>query len=245
MRLNKLILILCLLALSMGALAQTRIARELHLGVIGGACMSNYRLTPTVTQDLAKGYTFGLAARYIEEKIFGIQAELLLTRRGEKDKFDEYPELSFQRNFTYFEVPILAHLYFDCGKKNEINFDIGPKFGYFLSDKAKAQLEGENWDKVQNMTYHKYQHHTMPVSKKFDYGLQMGLGYEFKVNKELSIQLQGRYYFGLGNIFPDSKADVYETSNNHQIQIVAAVWFRSQVAKYKILKKQRYYSKKK
>ena len=68
---------------------------------------------------------------------------------------------------------------------------------------------------------------------------EMGLGYEFKINKEISVQLQGRYYFGLGNMFPDSKADVYETSNNHQIQIVAAVWFRSQIAKYLIKKKQR------
>lgn len=245
MRSSKLAICLCLLLCTMGASAQTRIAREVHLGVVGGACMSNYNYAPKVTQDLAKGYTVGVAARYIEEKIFGLQAELLLTRRGEKDNFDEHPELSFQRDFTYIEIPVLAHLYFECGEKSEISFDIGPKFGYFIADKAKANLEGESWDEVKNMTWHKYQHHEMPVSKKFDYGLQAGLGYEFKIRDGLSLQLQGRYYFGLGNMFPDSKADVYETSNNHHIQIVATVWFRSQIAKYKIAKKLRQYSNKK
>lgn len=239
MRSNKILLLIGLLLWTLGLHSQERIARELHLGVLGGACMSNYNFAPKVTQDLAKGYTFGVAARYIEEKVFGLQAELLLTRRGEKDNFDEHPELSFQRDFTYIEVPLMAHLYFDCGEKSEISFDIGPKFGAYLSDKQKAKLDSESWETVKYQTYHQYQHHDMAVSKKFDYGLQMGLGYEFKINKEISVQLQGRYYFGLGNMFPDSKSDVYENSNNHQIQIVAAVWFRSQIAKYKIKKKMR------
>ena len=65
----------------------------------------------------------------------------------------------------------------------------------------------------------------MPVSRKFDYGIQAGLGYEFKFGRKVSLQLQGRYYYGLANIWPDSKADEFEQSSNQSIQIVAALWW--------------------
>lgn len=205
--------------------------------------MSSYSFSPTVTQGQALGYTAGVAARYIEEKYFGLQAEFLVTRRGVKDRFDEYPDLSYQRNFTYVELPVLAHVYFAAGKKNEISFDIGPKLGFYLFDKEDSQLSGDDWETIKNKSSHGYQHHDMDVTKKFDYGIQAGLGYEFKFNKELSLQLQGRYYFGLGNMFPDTKADVFENSNNQQIQIVAALWFRQHIAKYKLRKKVKQYTK--
>lgn len=238
MRLNKLLLLTVCAVLSLGAMAQPRIAREVHLGVIGGATMSSYSFTPRrVTQDQARGFTMGVAARYIEEKYFGLQAEFLLTRRGVRDRFDEYPELEFQRNFFYAEVPVLAHIYFNLGKKSEIAVDMGPKFGYYLGDSQTSHLEGDGWQQMLNQSLHLYMHHDMEVSKKFDYGIQAGLGYEFKLNNGMSLQLQGRYYFGLANMFPDKKSDVFETSNNHQIQIVAAVWFRQQIARYMIKRK--------
>lgn len=248
MKSNKFI-ILFLLLLAVGvAKAQPRIAREVHLGALGGVVLSNYNFSPTVTQDMARGYTFGLAARYIEEKYFGLQTEFLITRRGIKDRFDEYPDWNFQRNLTYIEVPVLAHVYFNCGQKSEIAFNIGPKLGFFMSDATETNLNDtykDEFDVYKANTSHGYAHHDIAVSKKFDYGLQAGLGYEFKINKSLSLQLEGRYYFGLGNMFPDEKSDVFENSNNHHIQIVAALWFRSQIAKYKIHKKLRELNKKK
>lgn len=243
MRLNKIILFLLISFSTLVLDAQQRIAREVHIGAIGGTTMSSYSFAPSVTQAMASGYTVGVAARYIEEKVFGLQVEMLLTKRGMKDRFDDYPELSFQRDLTYIEVPFMAHIYFNCGKRNEIALDLGPKLGYFLGDSSTPEPEGDDWKKLVYSSQHKYQHHVLPVEKKFDYGIQAGLGYEFKFNEQMSLQLQGRYYFGLGNIFPDTKADVFENSNNHQIQIVAALWFRTQIAKYKLQKKVKQYSK--
>ncbi len=245
MRLNKIILLLTLVCASFAVNAQQRIAREVHIGAIGGSALSSYSFSPSVTQGMAPGVTLGVAARYIEEKVFGLQVEMLLTRRGMRDRFDENPELSFQRDLTYIEVPFMAHIYFNCGKRNEIALDLGPKLAYFLGDSSTSHLEGEAWEALLNGSQHKYQHHDMPIEKKFDYGIQAGLGYEFKFNEQMSLQLQGRYYFGLGNIFPDTKADVFEASNNHQIQIVASLWFRIQIAKYKLQRKVKQYSKKK
>lgn len=186
--------------------------------------MSDYNFNPSVTQDLAKGFTMGAGIRYTEEQWFGIQAELLLTRRGWCDRYDAYPELSFQRNLLYVELPVLAHIYFECGKKSEVIVDLGPKFGTYLSSSVESNLP-EDFGQG-SYTQYRYLHHVLPVENKFDYGIQAGLGYEFKINRQLSFQLQGRYYFGLGDMFSNTKADPFENSSNHQIQIVASLWWK-------------------
>ena len=63
------------LSLQQQITAQTRIPREVHFGVIGGANLSQYSFLPTVTQKMMQGVTSGLAIRYIEETFFGLQAE--------------------------------------------------------------------------------------------------------------------------------------------------------------------------
>lgn len=219
-----------------GAVAQKRIAREVHLGAIGGVTLSNYRMTPNVSQSMAQGITLGLAARYIEESIFGMQIEFLYNQRGFQDYFDPvlYPNLSFVRKINYFEVPIMAHIYFKMGQKNEIALDLGPKLGFYLSESSTFNLEGEEWEKAKASVSHAYKHHEEPITKKFDYGIQVNLGYEFKFNKSLSLQLQGRYYFGLGNMFADEKINTFSNSANQQIQITASLWYRTQIAKFLI-----------
>lgn len=210
------------------AFAQPKVPREFQFGTIGGANMSSYTLNPSVTQDKSLGYTVGLGVRYIEEKYFGLQCELLLTRRGMKDRYDLYPQYSFERQLTYIELPVMAHVYFDIKKRSEVALDLGLKLGYYLADNSTSNLDG-GFDVIAQSATHGYAHHSIPVDQKLDYGIQAGLGYEFKLNRRLSLQLQGRYYFGLGDIFPNTKADTYETSSNQSIQIVMALWFHHRV----------------
>lgn len=210
------------------AFAQPKVPREFQFGTIGGANMSSYTLNPSVTQDKSLGYTAGLGVRYIEEKYFGLQCELLLTRRGMKDRYDLYPQYSFERQLTYIELPVMAHVYFDIKKRSEVALDLGLKLGYYLADNSTSNLDG-GFDVIAQSATHGYAHHSIPVDQKLDYGIQAGLGYEFKLNRRLSLLLQGRYYFGLGDIFPNTKADTYETSSNQSIQIVMALWFHHRV----------------
>ena len=210
---------------SISAFAQTRIPREVHLGVVGGATLSNYTFAPSVTQRMTQGYTGGVAVRYIEETYFGLQAELHLTQRGFSDYYEDHSDWSFTRKLTYIEMPIMAHVYFKCGKRHEVAFDAGPKLGLFLSDQVESTMPddfGKEGSETENYTS---AHHYLAVSKKFDYGIQAGLGYEFKFNNKMSLQIQGRYYYGLGNIWPDTKADEFEQSSNSSIHIVMALWW--------------------
>lgn len=54
---------------------------------------------------------------------------------------------------------------------------------------------------------------TMAVENKFDYGIVAGLGVEYSHPKVGHFQLEARYYYGLGNIYGDSKKDYFGKSN--------------------------------
>lgn len=231
------IFLFCFLTIcQMSLVAQTRIPRELHFGVMGGANISQYTFHPRVSQRYTGSYTMGVGARYIEETFFGLQAELLLTERGFADLYEPNPdEWVFERKLLYVELPIMAHVYFPMGKHNEVSIDLGPKLAWFLTDRVNSNLP-ENYGQA-GLTYgNVYLHHELPITEKFDYGLQFGLGYEFKINQKLSVQLTGRYYFGLANLWPDSKADDFEQASNSSFQISMAVWWH-QIIKGKKNKK--------
>ena len=218
------------------AQAQTRIPRELHFGVVGGANLSKYSFAPTVTQQMTQGYTAGVAVRYIEETFFGLQGELLLTQRGFTDYYEDHEDWSYQRKLTYVEMPIMAHVYFKMGSRHEVAFDAGPKLGLFMGESSTSALPddfGQSGSETENYTS---AHHRLATSKKFDYGIQAGLGYEFKFNNKMSLQIQGRYYYGLGNLWPDSKSDDFEQSSNSSIQIVMALWWHHTIRGRKVLR---------
>ena len=234
---RSLLLLIVLVQGLLVAWAQPKVPREFQYGIIGGANLSSYTFNPSVTQDKSVGYTAGVAMRYIEEKYFGLQGEFLITRRGIKDRYDNYDnssEYHFERQLTYLEMPLMAHVYFGLGQRNEVALDLGLKLGYFLFDDQKGNL-----DKGFNLTRaeHQYAHHDMELSQKMDYGIQAGLGYEFKFSRQMSLQVQGRYYFGLGDMFPSTKADTFETSANQSVQVVMALWFHHNISLSKALKR--------
>ena len=219
-------LVLCLGMMSATASAQTRIPREVYVGAIGGANLSSYTFYPKVTQKMTPCYTAGVALRYIEETYFGLQVELLLTQRAYADDYEEMPDLNYTRKLTYIEVPAMAHIYFNVGKRNQVAIDLGPKVAWFISDAISTNMPDDFGMEGSPYEGYTYEHHSLAIKKTFDYGIQAGLGYEFKLNSKMSLQLQGRYYYGLGNLWPDSKADAFEQSSNSSIQIVAALWWK-------------------
>ena len=216
-------ILLC--CLSTFAWAQPKVPREFQFAALGGANLSSYTFNPSSPQqNKSVGYVGGLGVRYIEEKYFGLQCELLLAKRGVKDRYDTHPEYSFERQWTYVELPMMAHVYFNMGKRSEVALDLGAKLGFNIQDKSTSNLDASFQD-FADMTVHGYRHHDLPIKQKFDYGIQAGLGYEFKMNQQMSLQVQGRYYFGLGNLWPDSKADDFEQANNQSIQVTLTLWW--------------------
>ena len=66
----------------------------------------------------------------------------------------------------------------------------------------------------------------MDIKNKIDYGISAGLGLEVAAHKKHSILLEGRFYYGLNNIFNSRKRDVFAASNGMSIMVTLGYMFR-------------------
>ena len=97
-------------------------------------------------------------------------------------------------------------------------FQIGPQIGIFMSESTDTNII-PGAQTVTPRSSNIVAQETMPVEKKFDYGITGGAGIEFSVPKAGHFLLEGRYYYGLGNIYGNSKSDYFAKSNFGQIVI--------------------------
>ena len=221
------------MAVCVGAYSQIGQHRnDLSVGVNVGYTMSSVGFTPKVTQKTLGGKTVGMSFRYVCEKYFNticsIYGEVNYTQMGWKENIvtaDNSPVINsvtgkaeeYSRTLNYLQVPIFAHLAW--GKEQsgvQFFFQLGPQFGYLMSESTKTNF---NFDD-RNMTDRSNQvcaQDTMSVENKFDYGIAAGAGLELSVKKVGHFLLEGRYYYGLGNIYGDSKRDYFSKSNNSSI----------------------------
>lgn len=199
------------------------------MGVRGGATLSDISFTPEVHSSMVQGFTMGVTARYTEERYFGLVAEVNLTQRGWKENFvrDDAPEFEYRRQLTYVQIPLLTHIYFGSRRVKGF-FNLGPEAGFMIGEKITANFDYMNYSSVQGFPqgYRNNEQLNKAIENKFDYGIAGGAGIEIFLNRRNSIQLEGRYYFGIGNIFKDSKRDYFAASRGSSIEITLQYLFR-------------------
>lgn len=214
---------------------------DLAIGVNGGYAMTRLSFTPDVPQDLLGGVTGGLTIRYTCEKYFSsicaITAEVNYMQAGWKERildvFDEpvYYEgddsdpLRYQRRITYVQVPLLARLGWGRERKGLQAFiQLGPQLGFYLDESTETNIvQGRPTQNTRVSSV--VAQETMPVENKFDYGIVGGAGIEFSHPKVGHFLLEGRYYFGLANIYGNSKSDYFAKSNQSNIVIKLSYLF--------------------
>ena len=220
---------------------------ELAVGVSGGVAMSSVGFLPKVPQSQHIGKTGGLVMRYTSEKYFksicALVAEVNYTQMGWKESIlnsrDE-PVINaetglaeeYQRDITYIQVPVFARLGWGRERRGfQFYFQVGPQLGYYLKESTKANFDldnpnlgdrmslvSSNVDRASGM-YH------MPVENKLDYGIAAGLGLEFSHPKVGHFLVEGRYYYGLGNVYGNTKRDYFAISNYSAIYVKMAYLF--------------------
>ncbi len=174
------------------------------------------------------GKTFGLTFRYTCEKYFSalcaLQVELNYTELGWKEEINDrnnnpLPD-TYQRNQHYFQVPFMARLAWGKEKRGMMGYLIlGPQIGYCFKEKSeRSDTWTLGYDGMPNRPNNRYEQYEMNIENKFDYGITGGLGMELNT-KVGCFKLEGRYYFGLGNIFKNSKKDTFERSGNGAIVV--------------------------
>lgn len=211
---------------------------DFAIGVNGGYALSNVGFTPKVTQSMQGGMTGGLSFRYVCEKYFkticSIYAELNYTQAGWKEKIVDLNDQpvkgrsggneAYNRQLNYIQVPVFAHLAWGREHRGMQFFvQAGPQFGYLLSESTTKnfELDAINLDDRANKETTQY---GMKVENKFDYGIAAGLGAELSTGVGHFL-VEGRYYYGLGNIYGSSKRDYFSKSNNGTIVIKATYLF--------------------
>lgn len=148
---------------------------------------------------------------------------------------DSTQTLRYSRKMTYIQVPVLARLGWGRERSGmQFFFQVGPQFGFYLNDKSDTNFDvhdpafnpGEN--NAYLSPYYEYAgirasrvvaQDTMTVENKMDYGIAVGMGMEYS-NRHLGhFLLEGRYYYGLGNLYGNSKRDYFARSNFGNIVI--------------------------
>lgn len=206
--------------------AQTHYKSHVHIGGHAGFTLSEMDFVPTTKQTMLAGMTMGFSFRYAEERHVGLLAELNFSQRGWKEDFEGAP-LSYSRTLTYIELPVMTHIFFGSRKfKGFVN--LGPQIGLNLGSSISSNFDYEHPESVPEMPqgYRMNDQMWMSVKNKFDYGICAGLGGEYIMRHRHSFMLEARFYYGLGNLFADSKKDTFSASRSLSFYITLGYMFR-------------------
>jgi len=208
------------------ATAQTHYEGQISVGGKGGVSLSRVNFNPSVEQIMLPGMTAGVMFRYIEEKNFGLIAELNMTQRGWKENFEE-SDYNYSHRFTYLELPIMTHIYFG-NRRVKGFFNLGPEINVMLGDGIKSNFAYQDVADMEyfiNDTRH-IEQMTMDIKNRIDYGICGGAGMEINLNSKHSLLLEGRFYYGLTDIFPNHKTDIFSSSNSMTVTVTLGYFYR-------------------
>lgn len=213
---------------------------DLAIGFNGGLNMSSVSFTPKVSQAKLNGITGGLSVRYVCEKYFStvcsLYGEINYSQMGWKEDIVDINDMpvintatglpeEYSRTVNYIQVPLMAHLAWGREQKGLAFFvNLGPQFGIYMSESTKTNFDFSDRNAADRVNPVCAQD-TMAVENKFDYGIAAGAGIEFSHPKVGHFLLEGRYYYGLGNIYGDSKRDYFGSSNFGTITVKLAYLF--------------------
>lgn len=212
---------------------------EFAVGINGGYVLSNIGFMPKVPQTQHGGITGGLTWRYTSEKYFNsicaVVGEVNYARIGWKEEIltpQDQPVINavtgvaeaYQRDMTYLQVPVFARLGWGRERKGvQFFFQAGPQLGIFMGETTKMNFPWDQRTPVYSdgtgRTSSVVAQDTMAVENKLDYGIAAGAGIEFSHPKVGHFLLEGRYYYGLGDIYGNSKRDYFGRSNFSNIVI--------------------------
>lgn len=148
---------------------------------------------------------------------------------------DPTQNLAYSRKMNYIQVPLLARLGWGRERNGFQAFiHLGPQFGFFLNDKAETNFDvrdpafnpnivdnefGPDYQYAGKRASHVVAQDTMAVENKIDYGIAVGAGLEFSNRHAGHFIIEGRYYYGLGNLYGSTKRDYFARSNFANIVI--------------------------
>ena len=237
----KQLLLQVLLFFPLQSMAQIGLHRsDLSIGLNGGYVLSSVGFNPKVDQSQHGGFTGGLSVKYVCEKYFNtfcsLYAEVNYAALGWKQDIKDLQGNAvvnsstglaeeYSRTINYVQVPIFAHLAWGRETRGaQFFFQLGPQMGFYLSESTQSNYDPATRN-LSDRANKVIEQESMAVEHKFDYGIAAGLGVEYSVPRVGHFLLEGRYYYGLGSIFGESKRDYFGRSNFGNIVVKMAYLF--------------------
>ena len=193
---------------------------DLSIGVSAGMTMNQVTFEPKIKQNMLSAPTFGITARYVCEKYFAsicaIQLELNYANLGWDELIEDGSGNTYMRTMNYIQMPMLMHMGWgreERGLKFFIN--AGPQIGLYID--GSEEYGGDVWDTSKRPNGVTYQY-GKKVDNSFDYGIAGGLGLELSTGIGHFL-LEGRYYYGLADVFDNSKKGDFGRSAHQTIAV--------------------------
>ena len=207
------------------AVGQAHYNSKFSIGGHAGITLSRMAFQPDTKQSMLMGNMFGVQLKYWEARHFGLIIELNYEQRGGKENFEGAP-FEFDRRLDYIQLPLLTHIFFS--NKHISGFvNLGPEFGYMIGTSCTANFDPHDLANTPDFPPNRQTEQlTLEPSRKFDYGISAGAGIEFIIKRRHRISLEGRYYFGIGNIFPDDRRDTFSASRGSSVLVMLGYSFR-------------------
>lgn len=204
------------------AIAQVGSMRNsFSFGASAGMGTSSVSFIPTIKQQLHPGLTAGIIARYTSEKYFWLisatQLEVNLSQHGWRELIEDGSGNEYSRVTNYIEIPFLTHLGFGREYRGFQGFlNLGPQIGYLI---AENEIYGGTtpWD-TSHRPNQVTEQYNKSIERKIDYGITGGVGLEMRTGMGI-FSIEGRYYYGLSDIFNNAKRDYFARSANSTIAI--------------------------
>jgi hypothetical protein len=200
---------------------------DFAVGVNGGYLINRVSFNPTIKQNWKGGETFGISLRYTCEKYFSavcaVVAEVNYANMGWKELIETSDE-TYSRDVRYVQVPLFARLGWGRERRGaQFFFQVGPQLNYCIGEKAHL---GGDWtvDNPGRRPNGIVEQYTLDVENKFEYGIVAGLGVELSTRAGHFL-LDGRYFYGLSDMFHNGKKDPFGRSANGAIQLKLSYLF--------------------
>jgi len=213
---------------------------EFAIGGSLGYVMSQVGFMPEVPQGQHQGGSVGLSFRYTCEKYFSsicaVTAEVNYVNVGWTQEIltpNDDPVINtitgqaeeYSRNIQFLQIPIFARMGWGRERKGfQAFFQVGPQFGIYLTSDISKNYDFDTRN-LAARTSKIVAQESMPIEKKFEYGIAGGGGLEYSHPKVGHFLIEGRYYYGLGDLYGNSKRDYFGRSNLTNIMIKVSYLF--------------------
>lgn len=204
---------------------QNTFKQEIAVGGSFGMGVSTVSFNnPKVYTKMMMGSHAGLTARWVSQKNLGLILEVNYSQQGWEGDFADVPApegepYEYSRRVNFIDIPFMTHIYFGS-ERFRFFFNLGPKIGFAIGESLTENISGRESSLPSSDPNYQYVYTELAkketIDKKFAWGLCGGPGLELRTKIGI-FQLEGRYYYGLGDLFDNRASDKFNKSASQAI----------------------------